>query len=202
MNRQPSQVNLPADFHFCPVCSGGLERRTIKEGEPERLVCQDCDFVFYLDPKVAVGTIIDARTGAPEGRTWPAGGDASAPRVVLIKRSIEPGYGKWVFPGGYVDRGEETEAAAIREAREECGLDVRIDGLVNVYSYAGRTPIIIVYSTSIVGGTLTAADEALEARVFEPADIPWRDLAFVSTREALEDYLAGARSARPRVRFR
>ncbi len=201
MTHAPSQVGPPADFHFCPVCSGTLERRTIKEGEPERLVCQDCVFVFYLDPKVAVGTIIDARAGAA-GTDYRDGGDASEPRVVLIKRSIEPGYGKWVFPGGYVDRGEETETAAIREAREECGLDVRIDGLVNVYSYTGRTPIIIVYAASIIGGTLSAADEALEARVFEPADIPWRDLAFISTREALEDYLAGARSARPRPRFR
>ena len=170
-------------YRFCPVCSGVLEGRVVKAGEPERLVCPDCDFVFYLDPKVAVGTII---------RHGESG-------VVLIRRAIEPGYGKWVFPGGYVDRGEETEAAAIREAREECGLDVRIEGLINVYSYAGRTPIVIVYAAAIEGGTLVAADEALDARVFDPADIPWRELAFPSTREALEDYLAGARAAASRT---
>ena len=76
---------------------------------------------LYLDPKVAVGTII--RTGDE--------------RLVLVRRAIEPGYGLWVFPGGYVDRGEEIIEAALREAREESGLDVRIDGLVNIYSYAG-----------------------------------------------------------------
>jgi ADP-ribose pyrophosphatase YjhB (NUDIX family) len=178
----PVEPGTPT-YRFCPVCSGALEGRVIKTGEPQRLVCPDCDFVFYLDPKVAVGTII---------RHGESG-------IVLIKRAIEPGYGKWVFPGGYVDRGEETEAAAIREAREECGLDVRIEGLVSVYSYPGRTPIVIVYAAAIEGGTLLAADEALEARVFDPADIPWRQLAFPSTREALEDYLAGARSAAKRA---
>ena len=171
-------------YRFCPVCSGSLERRQIKAGEPERLVCGDCDFVFYLDPKVAVGAIIDA-------------GDS---RLVLIQRSIEPGYGKWVFPGGYVDRGEEVEEAAIREAREECGLDIRIGGLVGVYSYAGRTPIIIVYAATVVGGSLTAADEAMDARLFVSSTIPWGDLAFPSTREALEDYLAGVRVRGVRAR--
>ncbi len=169
-------------YRFCPVCSGSLEPRVIKEGEPPRLVCRDCDFVFYLDPKVAVGTIIDAGNS----------------RVVLIRRSIEPGYGRWVFPGGYVDRGEEVEEAALREAREECGLDVRLDGLVGVYSYAGRTPIIIAYAATIVRGELVAGDEALEARLFGPLEIPWNELAFPSTREALEDYLAGVRPARMR----
>ena len=53
---------------------------------------------------------------------------------MLVRRAIEPGYGLWVFPGGYVDRGEPLTSAAIREAREECGLDVRLDGLVNIYS--------------------------------------------------------------------
>ena len=54
---------------------------------------------------------------------------------MLVRRAIEPGYGKWVFPGGYVDRGEGGHAAAIREAREESGLDVRLDRLINIYSY-------------------------------------------------------------------
>ena len=107
-------------FRFCPLCGGTLEARLLKTSEPDRPVCTACGFVLYLDPKVAVGTIIEA-------------GDN---RIVLVRRALDPGYGKWVFPGGYVDRGEELPAAAIREAREESGLEVRIDGLVNIYSYA------------------------------------------------------------------
>ena len=89
---------------------------------------------------------------------------------MLVRRAIEPGYGKWVFPGGYVDRGEPLTTAAIREAREECGLDVRLDGLVNIYSYAGRAPVIVVYAATAIGGTLAADDEeCLEARAVRRA---------------------------------
>ena len=161
------------EYRFCPACGGALEARSLKIGDPERLVCRRCEFVFYLDPKVAVGTIIHT----PEGG------------IVLVRRAIEPGYGLWVFPGGYVDRGEEVRAAAIREAREESGLDVRIERLVNVYSYAGSAPVIIVYASAAIGGELCSDEECLEARVFNPESIPWNELAFRSTSEALRDYL-------------
>jgi 8-oxo-dGTP diphosphatase len=172
------------EYHFCPRCGGDLELRTIKDGEPPRLVCARCGFIFYLDPKVAVGTIIaDERD-----------------HIVLVKRAIEPGYGKWVFPGGYVDRGEEVKVAAIREAREEAGLDVQLDRLINVYSYPGRAPVIIVYAATMVGGCLGCDDEGLEARFFAPEEIPWDDLAFRSTHEALREYLANpAKSRGPRT---
>ena len=164
-------------YRFCPRCGGPLERRLIKSSEPERLVCTQCGFVFYLDPKIAVGTIIRATSGA----------------IVLVRRAIEPGYGKWVFPGGYVDRGEPLTVAAVREAREECGLDVRLDGLVNIYSYPGRAPVIVVYAATALGGTLCVDDEGLETAEFEATAIPWDNLAFRSTSEGLRDYLAGLR---------
>jgi ADP-ribose pyrophosphatase YjhB (NUDIX family) len=162
-------------YQFCPRCGGSLERRLLKTTEPERPVCTRCGFVFYLDPKVAVGTIIRSDND----------------RLVLVRRAIEPGYGKWVFPGGYVDRGEPLTMAAMREAREECGLDVRLDGLINVYSYPGRAPVIVVYAATAVGGQLCADDECLEAAEMTATDIPWDELAFRSTRDALRDYLAG-----------
>lgn len=162
-------------YRFCPTCGGALERRLLKAGEPERLVCVACGYVFYLDPKVAVGTIIETSPGG----------------IVLVRRAIDPGYGKWVFPGGYVDRGEQVHSAALREAREECGLEIAIDRLVNVYSYPGRAPIILVYSARPVGGALSIDEESLEVRVFAHGEIPWDELAFRSTRDALADYLAG-----------
>ena len=135
----------------------------------------------YLDPKVAVGTIISADDG----------------RLVLVRRAIEPGYGLWVFPGGYVDRGEHIVDAAVREAREESGLIVRVDGLVNIYSYAGTTPIIIVYSATVIGGDLCTDEECLEARLFSAGEIPWDELAFRSTRDALAAYYSNARQGWP-----
>jgi ADP-ribose pyrophosphatase YjhB (NUDIX family) len=166
--------DLTPPYRFCPVCGTALAARVLKVTEPKRLVCTNasCGFVFYLDPKIAVGTVIRFGEG-----------------IVLVRRAIEPGYGKWVFPGGYVDRGEEITLAAIREAREESGLDVRIDRLINIYSYAGRTPIVVVYAATSIGGSLAVDDEGLEARAFEPDAIPWDELAFRSTREALSDYL-------------
>jgi ADP-ribose pyrophosphatase YjhB (NUDIX family) len=128
-----------------------------------------------------VGTIITTESG----------------RLVLVRRAIEPGYGLWVFPGGYVDRGEPLTAAAIREAREECGLDVRLDALVNIYSYPGRAPVIVVYAATAVGGSLCVDDECLETAEFDSATIPWDQLAFRSTHEGLRDYLNGTRHPIP-----
>ncbi len=146
-----------------------------------RLVCTSaaCGFVFYLDPKVAVGTII----------RMPDGG------IVLVKRAIEPGFGLWVFPGGYVDRGEDVRLAAVREAREEAGIDVRLDDLVGIYSYPGSTPVVIVYGATWLSGELALDDENSEIRAFAAADLPWPTMAFRSTREALRDYLSGREAA-------
>src|SRR5471032_2908392 len=185
-NYTVTQVLHPHDdshaYRFCPLCGGALERRLLKTTEPERPVCTRCGFVFYLDPKIAVGTIIRSGGG----------------RIVLVRRAIEPGYGKWVFPGGYVDRGEPLTVAAIREAREECGLDVRLDGLVNIYSYPGRAPVIVVYAATAIGGTLTTDEESTESAEFDTASIPWEDLAFRSTHEGLRDYLDVSRHSIPR----
>jgi ADP-ribose pyrophosphatase YjhB (NUDIX family) len=160
-------------YRFCPRCGSALEKRVVEAHDPrERLVCSRCDFIFYLDPKVAVGTVVKGEEG-----------------LLLLKRSIQPGYGKWVYPGGYVDRGETLEGAAVRETVEETGVRISLGPLLGLYSYAGRALIVIVYEGSPVSGDPGPTPEALEAGWFAAEAIPWGELAFHSTRSALRDYL-------------
>ncbi len=161
------------EFHFCPVCGGKLHSATLKENEPDRLVCAGCGFVFYQDPKVVACVVLEM-----DGR------------IVLLKRGIEPQRGKWVLPGGYVDRGEEVETAAVRETREESGLEIAIKDLLGVYSYPGKIQVVVVYLARYLSGELAAVDETSEAGWFEKNRIPWENLAFRSTTDALKDYLS------------
>ncbi len=161
----------PGGVRFCERCSGALVLKTV-EGH-SRPVCPACGFVVYLDPKVAAGVIVTLDD-----------------EIVLLKRGIEPGIGKWVFPGGYVDRGEQVEAAAAREALEEVGLEVEIESLLGVYSYPNVTAVLVVYSGVVVGGRLKGNFETLEVRTYLPEKIPWSELAFRSTVEALRAWVA------------
>ena len=160
------------EYRFCPCCAAALSKRSLKDGEPDRLVCTSCAFVFYLDPKVAACTISLVDGG-----------------IVLLRRAIEPQYGKWVFPGGFVDRGEQVTQAAVRETLEEVNLRVGISGILDAYSYPASNVVVIVYAAEVLGGELMAGDESLEVRVFAPEELPWDDLAFDSTRAALRDYV-------------
>ena len=165
---------------FCPKCGGGLMPRILKEGEPPRLVCVQCSFVFYLNPKVAAAAIFSH-----------AGG------ILLVRRAIEPGVGLWVFPGGFVDLGETVQAAAIRETVEETGLKVGVTGILDVYSHPKGGVVVVVYAADVLGGSVKAGSECQEARSFAPEGLPWDELAFDSTRSALRDYV---RRFFPRVR--
>jgi len=163
------QIQPP--FCFCPLCGGKLEKRQIKPQEPDRLVCSQCSFIYYLDPKVAAGTLTFFEN-----------------RIVLVKRGISPGYGKWVIPGGFVDRGETLEDAAVRETLEETGLQVGIKSLLNVYSYPGEAVIVAAFIAEVLAGVPTPRDETLEVGLFLFDEIPWSELAFFSTRDALRDF--------------
>jgi 8-oxo-dGTP diphosphatase len=159
-------------FTFCPKCGHALEPRALRAGEPPRLVCTSCAFVFYMDPKVAAGTICVVDGG-----------------IVLLRRAIDPEWGKWAFPGGFVDRGESVQDAAVRETLEEVRLRVSVTGILDVYSYTGTDTVLVVYSADVVGGELATGEEAEDVKAFPPEQIPWDDLAFESTRAALKDYL-------------
>jgi ADP-ribose pyrophosphatase YjhB (NUDIX family) len=167
-------------YRFCPRCGGGLDLRALRSGEPSRLVCGACGFVFYQDPKIATGVVFTVNGG-----------------VLLVRRAIHPAYGKWVFPGGYVDRGESLEAAALREVREESGLAVRLTRLLGAYSYPENPVIVVAYAGEVTGGVLAIDEESLAVQAFPPAEIPWNDLAFPSTIQALRDFLALPTMAEP-----
>jgi 8-oxo-dGTP diphosphatase len=140
----------------------------------EQSVCTRCRFVFYLNPKLVAATIPEDGEG----------------RILLTRRSINPGRGLWTFPGGFVDFGETATDAAMRETFEETGLEVELTGLHNVYSYPGA-PIIIVYRARVTGGTLTTCDENDCLEWVASGKIPWDALAFTSTLEALREWVAG-----------
>ena len=144
----------------------------IKAGEPERLVCEECDFIFYQGPKLVAATIFEFDGG-----------------IVLTQRAIEPGYGKWTFPGGFVERGERAEEAAEREALEEAGVELKVGEIIGLYSYGDQIPVIVVFSGRVTGGELTALDETMAVRVFRRDSLPWTKMAFPSTEQALKDYL-------------
>lgn len=165
---------LADTYKFCPQCGGPLAKRLVKAGEPERLVCTRCGFIFYIDPKLAAIALVPLAQG-----------------LVLVRRGIDPGYGLWVVPGGFVDVGERVEEAVARETLEETHLVVRPVRLLNVYSYHDSPTVVLAYLTEYVAGELAPGDETLEARIFGLNEIPWEHIAFRSTRQALEAYLKG-----------
>ena len=160
------------EYNFCPRCGGRLEPRLLKDGDPERMVCGACGFVFYLGPKLVAGAIFELHG-----------------EVVLIQRDIEPGYGKWTFPGGFVERGERAEAAAEREVLEESGLEIEVADIVGLYTYEGEVPAIAVFAARVVGGEPTPLDETMDVKGFPRDGLPWAEMAFPSTEQALKDYL-------------
>ena len=139
--------------------------------------CVGCGRVIYSDPKVAVAAIVPMDSG-----------------IVLLKRAIEPQIGMWSFPSGYVDRGEKLELALEREVLEECGLVVKVDRLVGVYSEEGQAVVLVVYQADVVDGKLIAGDETYEARVFDLEAMP--ELAFEHDDRIVRDWLANRSSNR------
>jgi 8-oxo-dGTP diphosphatase len=138
---------------FCSGCAAPLELR--QAAGRLRPVCPSCGRVVYYDPKIAATAIIQ-RQG----------------RVLLIRRAGEVGHGLWSMPGGYVDRGEPAEAAAVREAWEETGLEVAVVQLVGLFSEAGHPVLVAAYAAREVGGDLQAGPEALEVGFFPLDQLP------------------------------
>lgn len=114
-----------------------------------------------------------------------------AGRIVLLRRGIPPRVGAWTMPAGYMELGETAEEAAVRETREETNLTIAVRGLFNVYSRAEAGIVNLVYLADVIGGEARVTREAQEIAEFGRHEIPWDDLAFVTTRLALRDWVNG-----------
>ena len=149
-------------------------RTAIPEGDKNRrLVCMDCGFIHYINPRPVAGTVPVRPNGS----------------ILLVRRAIEPRIGSWVFPGGFMDIGETAEEAAARETLEEANLEVENLSLLGVYTRTGPGVVVIVYRADAVGEA-SAGDETSEVRWFMPHEIPWDELAFDTTEWALKELAA------------
>lgn len=164
-----NERRMPVDIKYCQQCGHGLAEKTI-EGKV-RPYCQSCGFVVFLDPKVAAVVLV-----SKDGK------------LVLVQRNIEPAFGRWSFPSGYVDRGEVVEDAAVREVKEETGLNVRLNDFIGLYSSTGDVVILAVYSAEVVGGKLEAGTEAQDVGLFAVDELP--PLPFPHDAQILQDWQA------------
>ncbi|HUS15951.1 MAG TPA: NUDIX hydrolase [Chloroflexia bacterium] len=161
---------------YCVQCATPLVERLLETEDRPRLVCDNCGYIHYYNPKVVAGTF-----PIWNGQVW------------LLRRGIEPRVGYWSHPAGYQEVGESTEEGAVRETLEEMGLPVRLSGLLGVYSRAIAPVVNIVYLAELIDPDSRphTTPEALEVAAFTPETIPWAHIAFPSTAAALRDWVAG-----------
>ena len=157
---------------YCPACGSTLETRWVDEEGRDRPVCTECGRIHYRNPVVVAGLI-----PAADGKIW------------MLRRAIEPRLGFWTFPAGDMELGETVEDAARRETREELNLDVELHGLLGVYSFSHISTVHVIYRARALSEP-SPGSEALEIGRFGPAEIPWDELAFATTRQALRDWVA------------
>lgn len=164
---------LTALINYCVLC-GATTTRRIPDGDALlRAVCTACGHIHYENPRLIVGCV--ATLGE---------------RVLLCRRAIEPRYGLWTLPAGFMENGETTAEGAARETREEAGAQVSALSPFAMVSVAHINQVHLFYRGVLISPELDPGEESLEARLFMPDDIPWSDLAFNSVRFCLERFLA------------
>lgn len=158
----------PLQLNFCPTCGAPMMDRFVF-GRTRR-ACSACGFIFFREPKLAVGALVE-----------------QAGQVLLVRRAVDPKRGYWCLPAGYVEYDEGPVEAVIREVKEETGVMIRVYELLAAYhvrSDPRGMGVILVYRAAPAGGKLAPGDDASEAAYFAPDELP-RELAFASTRRAL-----------------
>lgn len=162
-----------------PDRPAGPSLRTVPSGDDRsRLVCADCGFVAYENPKIIVGSVC----------TW-------QDRFLLCRRAIEPRRGLWTLPAGYLEMHETTAQGAVREAWEEARARIALDGLLAVYDMPRIGQVQLFYRAALVAPDIAAGPESAEVGLFAWEEIPWAEIAFPSVRWALHAHRA--RQGRP-----
>lgn len=136
----------------------------IPEGDDrERLTCPDCGFIDYQNPRIVVGAVC----------TW-------QDQFLLCRRAIEPAYGKWTFPAGFMELNESVIQACAREAHEEAGIRIKVQDLIGMYEVPRVGHVMMMYRAEMLTPEFKAGIESLEVKMFRWEEIPWDDLAFPS----------------------
>jgi ADP-ribose pyrophosphatase YjhB (NUDIX family) len=162
---------------FCSECAHPVAL-AIPEGDNRpRYVCSHCDAIHYQNPKLVVGSI----------PVWEDDGEL---KVLLCKRAIEPRYGYWTLPAGFMENEETTAEAAVRETEEEAGANIEIGELFTLLNVAHVHQVHLFYLARLVDRDFAPGVESLEVRLFSQHEIPWDDLAFPTIRTTLELFFA------------
>jgi ADP-ribose pyrophosphatase YjhB (NUDIX family) len=146
---------------FCSVCGQPITRRIPAGDNRERDCCEHCGAIHYVNPRPVVGTI----------PVW-------QDRVLLCRRAIEPRYGKWTLPAGFMEIGETTAEGAIRETLEEAGARIELGPLFSMLDVPHVEQVHLFFCARLLDTDFAAGDESLEVRLFNEAEVPWPDLAF------------------------
>ena len=147
----------------------GPRVRLVPDGDSqERLVCPECRYVEYENPKIVVRAV-----------TTHAG------RYLLCRRAIEPSHGLWTIPAGYLEEHETPEQGVLREAREEACVELQLGGLIGIYSITRISQIQLLFRATLSRPEFAPGEESLEVRLFEWDEIPWSAIAFPSVRWVL-----------------
>lgn len=167
-------MTFRSPIKHCRNCGGAVVYRVPDDGDTHtRAVCPTCDTIHYENPLNVVGTV-------------PYLGD----RVLLCKRNIEPRWGKWTLPAGFMELGESTAQGAARETHEEAGAQIEMEGLFTVLSVPRVGQVHLFYRARLLSEVFDPGFETIEARLFTQAEIPWEEIAFRTVRETLERFFA------------
>jgi len=162
---------------FCSECAHPLTV-TVPEGDNRpRYVCTHCGTIHYQNPKMVIGSI----------PVWERDGEL---QVLLCKRAIEPRYGYWTLPAGFMENEETTSEAAARETEEEAGANVRLGPLFTLLNVAHVHQVHLFYLAELLDLDFAPGIESLDVQLFKEDEIPWDDLAFPTIRTTLELFFA------------